>query len=170
MTEREIVELLAPIFAPYLAPCEPATGTRHQQALFVASQLARAVEERIVGQQREAREAGDELVRAQDLFPAFHGPHEGYAVILEELDELWQEVKASKPGADRSAMRKEAIQVAAMALRFVHDVCDARLDEVGRLPSFETIASDYSRPGPPVAPPTTSPRNDGAPASRGDIA
>ena len=48
MTEREIAEVLAPILAPYLAPCEPATGTRHQQALFVAAQLARAVVERVV--------------------------------------------------------------------------------------------------------------------------
>jgi hypothetical protein len=51
-------------------------------------------------------------------------PHEGYAVILEELDELWDEVRASKPGADCATMRTEALQVAAMALRFVHDVCD----------------------------------------------
>ena len=70
-----------------------------------------------------AGEAASELERARSMFPAFNGPHEGYAVILEELDELWDEVKASKPGADRAAMRKEAIQVAAMALRFVHDVC-----------------------------------------------
>ena len=85
-----------------------------------------------VNADRLGLEAALELARAQMLFHRFNGPHEGYAVILEELDELWDEVKASKPGADRAAMRKEAIQVAAMALRFVHDVCDARLDEVGK--------------------------------------
>lgn len=73
-----------------------------------------------------AFEAARELERAQAKFPAFNSGHEGYAVILEELDELWDEVKASKPGSDMTAMRKEAIQVAAMALRFVRDVCDAR--------------------------------------------
>jgi hypothetical protein len=55
-----------------------------------------------------------------------HGPmasaHEGYAVILEELDELWDEVKLQR--RDVVAMRKEAMHVAAMALRFVRDVCD----------------------------------------------
>jgi hypothetical protein len=78
-----------------------------------------------------AQEAAVELERAQSLHPAFTSPHEGYAVILEELDELWDEVRASKPGSGRDAMRKEAIQVAAMALRFAHDICDGRAAELG---------------------------------------
>ena len=72
------------------------------------------------------QEAATELIRAMTIHAPFHSPHEGYAVILEELDELKDEVWASKPGSDRAAMRKEAIQVAAMALRFVQDVCDLR--------------------------------------------
>lgn len=48
------------------------------------------------------------------------GRHEGYAVILEELDELWEECKQKRP--DPSRMRAEAIQVAAMALRFAVDL------------------------------------------------
>jgi NTP pyrophosphatase (non-canonical NTP hydrolase) len=56
-------------------------------------------------------------------FPPFNSAHEGYAVILEELDELWEEIKRKKEDRDLAAMRKEAIQVAAMALRFVRDVC-----------------------------------------------
>ena len=60
------------------------------------------------------------------LYPRVQSsPHEGYAVILEELDELWAEVKASKPGSDRSAMKREALHVGAMAVRFIQDVCDA---------------------------------------------
>lgn len=70
-------------------------------------------------------EAANELISAHLLFPEFNGGHEGYAVLLEEVEELWAEVKASKPHDRRlKQMRKEAIQVAAMALRFVHDVCD----------------------------------------------
>ena len=69
-----------------------------------------------------AREVFLELDRAQALHAPMHGPHEGYAVILEELDELWDEVKARRQ--DRMKMRKEAMQVAAMALRFISDVCD----------------------------------------------
>ena len=60
-----------------------------------------------------------ELKRARGIFPPFNSAHEGYAVILEELDELWACVKTKgNPG-----MRKEAIQLAAMALRFLDDVC-----------------------------------------------
>lgn len=61
--------------------------------------------------------ACNELVKAQQKFGDFASPHEGYAVILEEVDELWAEVKRN----DRSAMRAEAIQVAAMVLRFLVD-------------------------------------------------
>jgi len=63
----------------------------------------------------------DELRRARSLHIDYHSGHEGYAVILEELDELWEEVR--KRHQDKAAMRREAIQVAATALRFVVDVC-----------------------------------------------
>lgn len=67
-------------------------------------------------------EALVELERAMQSFPPFHSAHEGYAVILEEVDELWEEVKGHTGPTRTANMRKEAIQVAAMALRFVHDV------------------------------------------------
>lgn len=63
-----------------------------------------------------------ELDEATSKFGAFNSAHEGYAVLKEEVDELWAEVKDRN--ADKAKMRKEAIQVAAMALRFVEDVCD----------------------------------------------
>jgi hypothetical protein len=51
--------------------------------------------------------------------------HEGYAVILEELDELWDEIKASGPGRpNKKRIRQEAVQVAAMAYRFLVDCCE----------------------------------------------
>lgn len=53
-------------------------------------------------------------------------PHGGYAVIKEELDEYWEEVKQFNlpKGRDtRPKMRKELIQIAAMALRTIVD-CD----------------------------------------------
>ena len=46
--------------------------------------------------------------------------HEGSAVIREEFEEMWDEVKANNP---RNA-RAEAVQVAATALRFIFDVED----------------------------------------------
>lgn len=64
--------------------------------------------------------AASELARAREQFADFTSPHEGYAVLREELDELWDEVKANN--IERA--RAEAIQVAAMALRFWADLTD----------------------------------------------
>jgi|SRR6202035_1595363 len=64
------------------------------------------------------REVLAELDRATALFGPFHSAHEGYAVMLEEFEELWDEIKAN----NAINTRKEAIQVAAMALRFLMDV------------------------------------------------
>lgn len=66
------------------------------------------------------RLVGDELLRAFDKFPAFNSPHEGKAVIEEELEELWDHCKANT-GRSREA-RQEAIQVAAMAVRYFIDL------------------------------------------------
>jgi hypothetical protein len=69
-----------------------------------------------------ADEARVELGRALGLFAPMHSPHEGKAVIEEELDELWQHVKANTGGGAEA--RAEAIQLAAMALRYALDCCD----------------------------------------------
>lgn len=61
-----------------------------------------------------------ELERATSRFDGFNSPHEGWAVIREELDELWEHVRANT-GRDREAM-VECIQIAAMALRYVYDL------------------------------------------------
>jgi hypothetical protein len=66
-----------------------------------------------------------ELDRATARFWGFHNAHEGYAVILEELDELWDLVKLKsdeRTPEQLRAMRKEAKQVAAMAIRFMLEV------------------------------------------------
>lgn len=62
----------------------------------------------------------DELARALVRFPRFNSPHEGWAVIREELDELWELVKANDGRGEKA--HTEAIQVAAMACRYVHDL------------------------------------------------
>jgi len=69
-------------------------------------------------------DAEQELHTARANWPAFNSAHEGYAVLLEELDELWEHVKCNQKRRDIAAMRKEAIQVAAMALRFAIEVCN----------------------------------------------
>jgi NTP pyrophosphatase (non-canonical NTP hydrolase) len=50
-------------------------------------------------------------------------PHEGWAVIMEECDELWDEVKKKHGGRDETAA-KEAMQIAAMACRYLLDVVE----------------------------------------------
>jgi len=76
-------------------------------------------------------EVKEELFKARAKFANQRSYHEGYAVILEEVDELWDEVKTSTRGftnteliARKQRIRMEAIQVAAMAIRFVEDLCD----------------------------------------------
>lgn len=63
-----------------------------------------------------------ELTRAQAKHPPLKSAHEGYAVILEELDEVWEHVKAKRQ--DLPAMRRELFQVAAMAQRMAEEICD----------------------------------------------
>lgn len=63
----------------------------------------------------------EELVKATTKHSPMNSPHEGYAVIQEEVDELWEEIKKQHP--DAHAMTKEAIQVAAMGMRFLVDLC-----------------------------------------------
>jgi hypothetical protein len=63
-----------------------------------------------------------ELLRAMKKNGPQHSAHEGYAVILEELDELWDEVKLNPSKRSDAELRKEAMQTAAMALRFMIDV------------------------------------------------
>ena len=67
-------------------------------------------------------EVEEEFDHAVYSFPPFSSMHEAYAVLLEEVDELWDEVKAS----NFKLARREAIQVAAMAMRFVKDLDNMR--------------------------------------------
>lgn len=64
----------------------------------------------------------DELKRAQKGHVPMHSAHEGYAVLKEEVDELWQEIKADNGTTHRGV--SEAVQVAAMALRYLVDLCE----------------------------------------------
>lgn len=59
-----------------------------------------------------------------NTFGPFNSAHEGFAILLEEVDELKAHVWAKQKNRDLKAMRKEAIQVAAMAVRFALEVCD----------------------------------------------
>ena len=64
----------------------------------------------------------DEYYESIEKFGDFNSHHEGYAVIKEELDELWDAIKKKKkiPNLEE-ALQEEAVQVAAMALKFIVD-------------------------------------------------
>lgn len=74
---------------------------------------------------KQATEAAQfELNKAVESFPKFNSEHEGYAVLLEECDELWEAVRLKQSDPLRKyKIHKEAVQVAAMALRFLTDLC-----------------------------------------------
>ena len=79
---------------------------------------ARAYELRLSVEQDVAQEA----VRADKRYGPFHSTHEGLGVLLEEFDELRDAVRANI----LPAIAREAIQIAAVALRLA-EVC--RRDE-----------------------------------------
>lgn len=61
----------------------------------------------------------EEIQKSMIKHPLFNSAHEDYGVLLEELDELWDEVKKKKSARDVKNMRAEAVQVAAMAMKFI---------------------------------------------------
>ena len=73
---------------------------------------------------------GDELAVEIDIElgkAARHGNefaslHEAYAVMLEELDEIWDHTRRKRRDRKRDEIRKELIQIAAMAIKGVHSL------------------------------------------------
>ncbi len=68
-------------------------------------------------------EVGTEYDKATQNFPKFNSAHEGYAVLLEEVRELEAEVFENRKFRSLKRMRAESIQIAAMAIRFIEDIC-----------------------------------------------
>lgn len=65
-----------------------------------------------------------EIARAKAKHPGdFHNHHEAFAVLNEEVDELWDTVKQDQPVHRK---REELIQVAAMAFRWLNELCPSK--------------------------------------------
>ena len=79
-------------------------------------------------------EVGTELRRATSLHGSMNSGHEGYAVLKEEVDELWDDIKTNAPLPNQ---RAEAIQIAAMAVRYILDVTgDGKVPPQSRVNSY----------------------------------
>lgn len=61
-----------------------------------------------------------EIAKARAQHGPVRGLHEGFAVLLEEVDEFWDEVKKKTP--DKKNTFLELIQIAAMAQKIAEDV------------------------------------------------
>lgn len=92
-------------------------------AIRVAAMSVRFVAEVVGAEQTDSVTALDralrEVQRARELgFGPARSAHEGYAIIAEEADELKAHVWTNDRTRNEVEMHKEAVQVAAMALRF----------------------------------------------------
>lgn len=102
-------------FAQFVGVIEEACKTEPQAGARVPSQD---------GLDLIAQQICDEVSSAEAKWPAMNSAHEAYAVLLEEVDELKAHVWTNQKRRDIPAMRQEAIQVAAMAVRLIRDICD----------------------------------------------
>lgn len=57
-----------------------------------------------------------EYLRARTKHAPMQSAHEGYAVLQEEVDELWDDIKANRSA---QTQHEEAVQVGAMAFAFI---------------------------------------------------
>jgi len=68
-------------------------------------------------------EVREELKRAMQKFGPMRSGHEGFAILMEEVDELWEAVRLNQGTEGRSyRMERESTQVAAMAILFRFDL------------------------------------------------
>ncbi len=62
----------------------------------------------------ESKDIADQAMAKHGEFASLH---EAYAVLLEEVDELWDEVKKKEELRDKENIRLELLQIAAMAYK-----------------------------------------------------
>lgn len=70
----------------------------------------------------------EEVERARERYGPIKSGHEGYAVLLEEVDEVWDEIKKG----NMTLAKEEMIQVAATAISFLIDIKDGEYKQAHR--------------------------------------
>lgn len=73
------------------------------------------------------KDVQDEIAAARKKHGAINSLHEGYGVILEELEEFWEQVKRKDSKRDYKEIYSELVQVAAMAQKCAEDVVVKRI-------------------------------------------
>jgi len=75
---------------------------------------------------RDVTEELDRVIRKPSgiTYRECKDPHHAYAVILEELEELWKEVRRRPNKRRPKRMKAEAVQIAVAAIGFAMEVCD----------------------------------------------
>ena len=90
---------------------------RRREAMMATTELRPATLVELLAQEVVA-----ELEKAEAAHAPMHSPHEGWSVIWEELEELREHVRADTGRS--GAARKEALQIAAMGMRYALNLCD----------------------------------------------
>ena len=62
-------------------------------------------------------EIAEEADRAVKEHGQYNSLHEAFGVLLEEVDEFWDEVKLKRKKRSRDRIRKELVQIAAVCLK-----------------------------------------------------
>lgn len=93
------------------------SGAEEVRALF----LPQVAEEKLALFDEVMRLVRIEFTAAIIAHPPYHSAHEGMSVIKEEVDELWEHVRADTGGSKEAL--GETVQVASTAVRFAVDLC-----------------------------------------------
>jgi hypothetical protein len=73
----------------------------------------------------------------------FNSTYEGWALIKQKVDGLWEEIKKDNPDNSREVIMKEAAQIGAMAMRFMVDLGnDDQVAKMSQIPGNKR--PDYS--------------------------
>lgn len=69
------------------------------------------------------KQVKDEAKRAENKYKrGFASAHEFYGVLMEEIDELWHEIKKKEVNYDTEKQTNEAVQCMAVLYRFINQI------------------------------------------------
>jgi hypothetical protein len=98
----------------------------HEGSIFLEEQMNKLLDGVLM--QSILDVVNDEIERAVELHGSYNSLHEGYGVMMEEVEEFWEQVKLNPAKLNdvdkqvrKQQLRDELIQVAAVAVRIIKD-------------------------------------------------